>query len=126
MPIHVLLADHTPAVRKAIRTMLETEPGIRLVAEAASLAETVELARKLKPHIVLMDVHMPDEEEIPPQHVRSHLTAADARVLAMSVWNDESTRAKANDFGAIGFLDKMRLGAELIPAIKQCAASRQE
>ncbi|MHB8526018.1 MAG: response regulator [Candidatus Acidiferrales bacterium] len=112
MPIHLLLADHTPAVRKAIRTMLETEPEIRLVAEAASLAETVELARKLKPHIVLMDVHMPDE--------------AEARVLAMSVWNDERTRAKANDFGAIGFLDKMKLGVELIPAIKQCAASRQE
>ena len=126
MPIHVLLADHTQAVRKVIRTMLENDPEIRLVAEAASLAETVELARKLKPHIVLMDVHMPDEREVPPHHVRAHLSAADARVLAMSVWNDDTTRTQATSFGAITLLDKMKLGVELIPAIRQCAASRQE
>lgn len=126
MPIHVLLAEHTQAVRKAIRNMLESEPEIQLVGEAASLAETVQLARKLKPHIVLMDVHMPDEREVPPHHVRSHLSAADSRVLAMSIWNDEKTRTQVTNFGAITLLDKMKLGVELIPAIKQCAAGRQE
>jgi len=126
MPIHVLLADSTQAVRRVIRTMLENEPEIRLVAEAASFAETVQLARKLKPHIILIDVHMPDEGKVPPQHVRSHLSAADARVLAMSVWNDEKTRTQATSFGAITLLDKMKLGVELIPAIKQHAAARRE
>ncbi|HVB07973.1 MAG TPA: response regulator transcription factor [Candidatus Acidoferrales bacterium] len=119
MPIQVLLADNTEMMRKVIRNLLAEEPGIRLVGEASTFAQTVQLARELKPHIIVLDVHMPDDEDVAPANVKSHFRAAGARVLAISVWDDDDTKSRAKSLGAIRLLEKGRLYTELIPAIKQ-------
>ena len=126
LSIQVLLADDAEIMRKMIRNLLKEDPEIRLVGEAGNFAEAVRLAHQLKPQIIVMDVHMADESNVTPQDVRSQLGASNARVLAISIWNDEDTKALANSFGAIKLLNKMKLATELIPAIKQCAQGSSE
>jgi DNA-binding NarL/FixJ family response regulator len=104
-------------MRKAIRTLLGHEPEIELVAEAANFAQSLSMTRKFKPQVVILDLHMPDSSNLTPMNVSEGLRAYRAAVLAISVWNDEDTRALAQSYGASELLDKMRLGQELIPAV---------
>jgi DNA-binding NarL/FixJ family response regulator len=117
MCIKVLLADDTPVMRKAIRSLLGEEPEIELVAEAENFAQSLSMTRKFKPHVVILDLHMPDRSNLTPMNVSEGLRAYRAAVLAISAWNDEDTRALAQSYGASALLDKMRLGQELIPAV---------
>jgi DNA-binding NarL/FixJ family response regulator len=125
MCIKVLLADDTSVMRKAIRTLLSHEPEIELVGEAQNFAETVSMTRKFKPQIVILDLHMPDSSHLTPMNVSEGLRAYAARVLAISVWNDEDTLALAQSYGATDLLDKMRLGQELIPAVMKLASGSE-
>jgi DNA-binding NarL/FixJ family response regulator len=122
MCIKVLLADDTALMRKAIRTLLGEEPEIELVAEAENFAESLSMTRKFKPHVVILDLHMPDSSDLTSMNVSEGLRAYEAAVLAISVWNDEDTRALARSYGATALLDKMRLGQELIPAVIKLAS----
>jgi DNA-binding NarL/FixJ family response regulator len=122
MCIKVLIADDTAVMRNAIRTLLGGEPGIELVAEAENFAQSLSLTRKFKPHVVILDLHMPDSSKLTPMNVSEGLRAYEAAVLAISVWHDEDTRALARSYGATALLDKMRLGQELIPAVMKLAS----
>jgi DNA-binding NarL/FixJ family response regulator len=117
MCVKVLLADDTAFMRSAIRNLLGREPEIELVGEAQNFAESLSLTRKLKPHVVILDLHMPDSSNLTPMNVSEGLRAYQAAILAISVWNDENTLALARSYGASELLDKMRLGHELIPAV---------
>ena len=117
MCIKVLLADDTAFMRSAIRNLLGREPEIELVGEAQNFAESLSLTRKFKPHVVILDLHMPDSSNLTPMNVSEGLRAYQAAILAISVWNDENTLALARSYGASELLDKMRLGQELIPAV---------
>jgi DNA-binding NarL/FixJ family response regulator len=117
MCIKVLLADDTAFMRSAIRNLLGRQPEIELVGEAQNFAESLSLTRKFKPHVVILDLHMPDSSNLTPMNVSEGLSAYQAAVLAISVWNDENTVALARSYGASELLDKMRLGQELIPAV---------
>lgn len=122
MCVRVLLADDTPLMRKAIRTLLGGEPEIELVAEAENFAESLSMTSKFKPHVVILDLHMPDSSNLTPMNVSEGLRAYRVAVLAISVWHDEDTRALARSYGATALLDKMRLGQELIPAVMKLGA----
>jgi DNA-binding NarL/FixJ family response regulator len=122
MCIKVLVADDTAVMRNAIRTLLGGEPKIELVAEAENFAESLSMTRKFKPHVVILDLHMPDSSNLTPMNVSEGLRAYRAAVLAISVWNDDDTRALARSYGAAALLDKMLLGKELIPAVMKLGA----
>jgi DNA-binding NarL/FixJ family response regulator len=117
MGIKVLVADDTAVMRNAIRILLGGEPEIELVAEAENFAESLSMTRNFKPHVVILDLHMPDSSNLTPMNVSEGLRAYRAAVLAISVWNDENTRALAHSYGASALLEKMLLGKELIPAV---------
>jgi DNA-binding NarL/FixJ family response regulator len=117
MCIRVLVADDKAVMRNAIRILLGGQPEIDLVAEAENFAESLSMTRKFKPHVVILDLHMPDSSNLTPMNVSEGLRAYRAAVLAISVWNDEDTRALAQSYGASTLLDKMLLGKELIPAV---------
>jgi DNA-binding NarL/FixJ family response regulator len=119
MSTKVLLADDSDIMRGAIARVLNEEPGLELVGEAANFAETMQLTAMLKPDVLLLDLHMPDENEYPPQFVKFQLLRHKVCILALSVWNDEKARALAGSFGARAFLDKTNLYSTLIPAIKE-------
>lgn len=116
--IKVILADDSAIVRRGIRQLLTAHREIEIVGESANFAQTIQMKRALNPHVVLMDLHMPDEKNAPPQEVRSHLSHG-SQVLVMSVWIDEGNRELAESLGAAAFLDKMNLAYALIPAIMQ-------
>jgi DNA-binding NarL/FixJ family response regulator len=117
MCIKVLVADDNSIMRKALRTLLGGEPEIELVAEARNFAESLSLTRLFKPDVVILDLHMPDSSYLTAMNVNEGLHAYRAAVLAISVWNDEDTRALACSYGASALLGKMLLGQELIPAV---------
>ena len=121
MPITLVLADDSHACRRAIKLLLEAEPNIELVGEAVCIADMVRSCGDLKPDVVVMDLHMPDEREFDPELTKSHLLECAKHVLAMSVWVDEESKALAADYGAAKLLDKSRLASELIPAIVQAS-----
>ncbi|HXM94372.1 MAG TPA: response regulator [Candidatus Dormibacteraeota bacterium] len=116
MSIKVLFADDTEFIRRAIRNLLNGEPKIRIVGEAVTFAQTIQMIEDLRPEVVIMDLHMPDGEAVTPEQVKSRLTTASV-LLAISIWNDAETKALAASFGAVQLLDKAKLGTELIPAI---------
>jgi len=124
MPITVLLTDDKEAVRNSIRMLLESDPEIRTVGEAANFQQTIQRATDLKPQVVVMDLHMPDDSSVNPREIKSLLNTFGSRLIAISFWNDEGTQALAESLGAVTLLDKMKLATELIPAIK-AATSKQ-
>ncbi|MGB6429846.1 MAG: response regulator [Candidatus Acidiferrales bacterium] len=119
MSIKVLLADDNEPVRNAIRRLLVSDPEIQLLAEATTFFQTIQMARELRPQVIVMDLHMSDEKDVQPSQVRSSL--AGSKIVAISIWNDADSKALADTFGALSLLDKIDLAARLIPTIKQHA-----
>jgi two-component system, NarL family, response regulator DegU len=124
LPIKVLLADDSHPVRRQIRRLLEEDPDIEVLAEANNYLQIVELCDALKPHVVLMDLHMRDRVATLAD-VKPYLSGCDAKVLAMSFANDEGAKALAYDVGALMLLDKTTLHDDLIPAIKRLVSGSE-
>jgi DNA-binding NarL/FixJ family response regulator len=118
MPISVLLADDSPLIRKAIAGILEVDAEIHVLAEAASFNQTMLLASTLHPQVVVLDIYMGQRNDVTPSEIKSYL--ADSIVLAISYLTNDETKAIADSYGAVAFLDKTKLANELIPAIKRC------
>jgi hypothetical protein len=81
------------------------------------------MASDLKPQVVIVDLHMPDEASVVPQDFKSHLNHG-SQLLAISIWNDADSKILAESFGASALLDKMDVGSALIPAILQLCQKR--
>ena len=114
--IKILLADDSKIVRRGIRQLLAAQPEIEIVGEAADFTQTIRMARDLNPQVVILDLHMPDENKIRPQEVRSLLSLG-SQLLAISIWNEEESKELAKSLGAAVLLDKMNLANTLIPTI---------
>ena len=115
--ISVLLADDNEVVRSVIAKLLKGDSEIELVAECTGFKQTLELAAKFRPQVIIFDVHMCDERLYTPAQIKSSLDGC--RLLAISVWKDDETKALAESMGAASLLDKTILATELIPAIKR-------
>ena len=118
MSIRVLLADDSEIVRRGMRQLLAAEIEIEIVGEAADFRQTICMMNELNPQVIVLDLHMPDGTEETIQRVKSNLNH-DSRLLAISIWNDENTKALVESLGAVPLLDKMELGHKLIPTIVQ-------
>lgn len=118
MPIKVVVADDKAAVRLGIIQMLKTDNDLEVAGEAMTFAETLELVESLKPDIVVLDLHMPDEKNYLPESVKLQVLEHAGCILAISVWNDSEAKALAEKFGAKALIDKAHLFSELIPTIK--------
>jgi DNA-binding NarL/FixJ family response regulator len=117
----VLVVDDAEVIRRTVTNFLKAEPGIKVLGEASNFQEALSLATALKPDVVLLDIHMPDESEFKPEFVKSQFVHSGARVLAMSLPNpnDDASTVLAESFGAAALLDKTKLCDELVPAILQ-------
>jgi DNA-binding NarL/FixJ family response regulator len=121
--IRVVLADDHPIVREGLRGMLAAEPGIEVVAEAASGAEAVAVAARYRPDVVLMDLRMPGGDGVT---ATSEILAATpgARVVVLTTYETDTDIVRAVEAGAVGYLLKDTPVAELGQAIR--AAARGE
>ena len=114
-------ADDATIMRQLIRDLLQARPELEVVGEAGDFAQTMRMATELKPHVVVMDLHMPSGIRTTPADIKSGLESCGSKLLAISIWNDEDSRSLASDFGALSLLNKLDLSETLVPAILQLA-----
>ena len=116
----VLLADDQEIIRSGLRMVLESQ-GVRVVAEAANGAEAVELTRRLRPDVVLMDIRMPVVNGIAAttKIVRERLPS---RVLVLTTYDLDGLVYGALRAGAAGFLLKTTAPDRLVAGIELVAA----
>lgn len=118
--VRVLLAEDHAVVREGTRQIVEADPAIEVVGEAADGAEVVALATRLHPDVVLLDLHMPVLNGIEATR-RIVAEAQDARVLILSAYDEEDYVTAALDAGASGYLLKSAHGHEVVAAIHAVA-----
>jgi DNA-binding NarL/FixJ family response regulator len=117
MSIRVLLSDDHRIVREGLRTLLEKEPDIDVVAEAEDGRSTVEFARKLRPQVVVMDITMPGLNGI--EATRQIINEVPGvKVLALSIHSDQRFVVGMLRAGATGYLIKDCASEELVSAIR--------
>jgi DNA-binding NarL/FixJ family response regulator len=123
MTLKILLADDHNLIREGLRSLIEKQPGMTVVGEAADGRTAVRLARKLAPDIVVMDISMPELNGI--DATRQILEASPkARVIALSMQSDKRFVAAALKAGAAGYLLKDGVSAEVSDAIRAVAAGQ--
>jgi DNA-binding NarL/FixJ family response regulator len=123
MSIRVLLVDDEQLVRAGFRLILESEPGIEVIAEAGNGREAVELATRLDPDVVLMDIQMPEMNGLEATERIAALKREDrCRVLIVTTFEADDYVYGALRAGASGFLLKRTPAAELIAGVRVVAA----
>lgn len=118
--IRVLLADDHDMVRFGLRTVLEFEPDIEIVAEAKNGAEALALIQALRPQVVLADMSMPPPDAI-ELAARLRTEAPDVKVVVLTMHEDTELAREALAAGAAGFVIKRSSPQELSQAVRQVA-----
>jgi DNA-binding NarL/FixJ family response regulator len=121
--ITVALADDQSLVRAGFRALLDGEPDISVVAEAADGEEAVELTRRHRPDVVLMDVRMPRTDGLrATARVSADPTLTATRVIVLTTFELDEYVFGALRAGAAGFLLKDIEPADLVEAVRIVAA----
>lgn len=123
MTIRVLLADDQTLLRSAFRVLVDSEPDMRVVGEAADGAEAVALARSEKADVVLMDIRMPGTDGLAATRMISADPELDGvRVVMLTTFEVDEYVVRSLRAGASGFLGKGAEPEELLNAIRIAAA----
>ncbi|PPS89062.1 Response regulator protein VraR [Streptomyces sp. MH60] len=122
-PVRVLIADDQAMVRGSFRVLVDHTPGMTAVGEAANGAEAVELARRERPDVVLMDIRMPDLDGIEAtRQICSDPALSGVRVLILTTFDLDEYVYAALRAGAAGFLLKDTPPSEVLTAVGVVAA----
>ena len=121
--ITLILADDHDLVRSALRVMLDSEPNLHVIAEAADVTTVLTLVAERKPDVLLLDLHMPggDGLEAIPALLRS---SPDTRVVMLTADRDPGSARDAIAKGAVGYVPKDAARATLLEAIRTVADGR--
>ncbi len=115
--LRLLIADDHPVFRHGIRTLIEARPGLRVVGEATTGPEAVQLAQALQPDVVLMDVRMPGLNGV--EATRAIVQANPGiRVLMVTMFEDDASVFSAMRAGARGYILKDADKAEVLRAVE--------
>jgi DNA-binding NarL/FixJ family response regulator len=114
----ILLAEDHKVVREGTRKLLESQPDFEVVGEASDGIEAVELAKKLKPEIIIMDVSMPRLNGIEATR-QIKAIYPNIAILPLTGYDDDEYVFALLEAGAAGYLLKDSSGEELIEAIRQ-------
>jgi NarL family two-component system response regulator LiaR len=115
--IRILVADDHAVVREGLRALIETEPGMKLVGEAADGFEAVRQARALEPDVILLDLVMPRKGGIEAiREIKQELLGA--RILVLTSFAEDDKVFPAIKAGAQGYLLKDASPRELLRAIR--------
>lgn len=121
MSIRVVIADDQPMVRAGLRSLLEGEASITVVAQAADGDEAIAAVRRHRPDVVLMDIRMPNVDGIEATR-RLVAEGVEARVLVLTTFDLDEYVFDALRAGASGFLLKDATVEELVAAVRVLAA----
>jgi two-component system response regulator NreC len=120
MTIKIICVDDHAVIRSGLHMILDGEEDVRIVGEAETAAEAIELAGKLRPDVILMDIHLPDMNgieataKIKEQHPQ-------ISVVALTINEDEEYFFKMLEAGASGYVPKRAAPEELLTAIRAAA-----
>ncbi|GAA3411284.1 response regulator transcription factor [Streptosporangium vulgare] len=118
--LRVMIVDDHPVVREGLRGMLEADPGITVVGEAASGDEAVVRAGELAPDVILMDLRMPDGDGVSATS-RILTGRPESRVVVLTTYETDADIVRAVEAGAAGYLLKDTSRADLLAAIRSAA-----
>ena len=119
--IRIVVADDHPIVRAGIVGLLESEPGLEVVGEAADGAEAVAVAASERPDLVLMDLRMPQLDGAAAT-ARILADVPGTRVLVLTTYETDDHILAAIEAGASGYLLKAAPQAEIVAGIRAVAA----
>ena len=123
LAIRVLIADDQPLMRTALRMTLAGEPDIEVAGEAGDGVEAVDLAERLRPDVVVMDIRMPNLDGVAATRRLTGLGGAKPiRVLAITTFDLDEYVVEALRAGASGFLLKDATPEELVHAVRVIGA----
>jgi len=118
MVIRILLADDHRVLREGLRKLLESEHDLKVIAEACNGIEAIELAKKRRPMIVVMDIQMPEMNGL--QATTAILKENPSiKVIVLSMLKNEDLVIQALQSGVKGYLLKENASSEIITAIRQ-------
>ena len=122
--IRILVADDHYVVRMGLVALVETEPDLQVIGEAADGVQVVELFKKLRPDLTLMDLRMPLKDGITAtREIRDQFP--EARILMLTTFDGDDDIHKALSAGANGYLLKNATRENLIPALRAVATGQR-
>jgi DNA-binding NarL/FixJ family response regulator len=116
-PLRLLVVDDHEVVRQGLVSLLDRRDGFEVVAQAASVAESITMATRFEPDVVIMDVRLPDGSGIEAcREIRA--SRPETRVVMLTSYPDEEAVLSAIIAGASGYLLKQIRGRELVSALE--------
>jgi DNA-binding NarL/FixJ family response regulator len=121
--IHIVIADDHPLMRQGLRQVIEMEPNLKVVGEAANGSEALAMIEHLKPDVAILDVDMPHQDGF---QVARELAAKNnlASVIFLTIHSEEQMFHAALDLGAKGYVLKDSAIDDIVAAIKEVAGGR--
>ena len=116
-PIRILIADDHAIIRRGLRTLLEHEPGLQVVAEASDGREAIEAAKRERPHVAILDIGMPNLNGIEVSRQISEALRV-TQIVMLTVHADESYLLSALKAGARGYVLKSSAESEIVDAVR--------
>jgi two-component system response regulator NreC len=120
MPIRILFADDHSIVRRGLAALIQEEPDMVVVGEAADSNEAVRLAEALRPDVIVMDINMPGSGGIEATRQLVKFMPQ-VRILVLTLHEDEGMMHAAMSAGAAGYIIKRAADADLVQAIRVVA-----
>jgi two-component system, NarL family, response regulator NreC len=116
-PVSIVIADDHAILRHGLRALLETEPDLRVVAEAGDVGGALQLTRAYRPAVVVLDLNMPGEPSLPaiPQFLEGSPATA---VVVLTMQEDPAFAREALRSGALGYVLKEAADDELVEAVR--------
>ncbi len=118
--LKILLADDHKMVREGLRCFIDSQPGLRVVGEAANGQEAIQQVEALKPDIVVMDLSMPELNGLQATELLRRQYPA-IKVIALTAHEDESYLSQLCKAGAVGYVLKRSPASELVQVINLVA-----
>ncbi|MGD0427298.1 MAG: response regulator transcription factor [Candidatus Acidiferrales bacterium] len=116
-PYRILVVDDHAVVRRGVRALLESQPGIEICCEAATGVEAVEYVRRGKPNLVLLDLTMPDMNGLEAARA-IHDESPETDILILTMHFSEDVAREVLRSGARGYVLKSDADSELVAAIR--------
>lgn len=116
-PIRLLLVDDHEVVRSGLRMLLETQIDLEICGEASTARQALQLTNELNPDIILMDITLPDLSGIEATR-QLHQSGHPARVIALTIHEDEQFFFEMLQAGASGYVPKRAAPEDLLTAIR--------
>lgn len=118
MQIRILVVDDHEFVRRNICNLLRSQPELEIVSEAATGFEAIKQAEQFQPDVVLLDISMPELNGLAATPLIRKV-APNAKILIISNHDNAGFIREALSAGALGFLSKSDIGAEIVTAIQR-------